>query len=172
MDGNRQIHAKLLPLFKIWQTCVWKTIPFLSSRIRALISSLKKYPPFSRKWVRAWVYALIGSVVGWGVGGVGVGVLGGGGEVTTPYTKHMWKYHFQFFGLFFLYVAVVIVLMRFHGPYSLGSLYYSTLISVAITKNMNITNRNHNTAKHHRSQTVCISLEMHRTLYLQLVNVR
>ena len=69
--------------------------------------------------------------------------------------------------LFFLCVVVVIVLMRFHGPYSLGSLYYSTFIFVAITMNMNITDRNQTTAKHHRSQTVCISLEMHRTLNLQ-----
>ena len=30
--------------------------------------------------------------------------------------------------LFFLFVVVVIVLMRFHGPYSLGSLYYSISI--------------------------------------------
>ena len=110
MDENRQVHAKLLPHFKIWRTCVWKTIPLLSSRIRAF--NHWKNTPFSLKWVRALIYALIGG------GG------GGGGRFINRYTKQMLKYHFQFFACFFLYVVIVIELTRFHGPYCLGTLYW------------------------------------------------
>ena len=105
MDENRQVHAKLLPHFKIWRTCVWKTIPLLSSRIRAF--NHWKNTPFSLKWVRALIYALIGR-----------------GRFINRYTKQMLKYHFQFFACFFLYVVIVIELTRFHGPYCLGTLYW------------------------------------------------
>ena len=62
-------------------SCVWKTIPFLSSRIRTFHHW--ENTPFSRKWVRALIYAWIER-----------------GRFVNPYTTHMLNCHFQFFACF------------------------------------------------------------------------
>ena len=51
-DGNRQIHAKCLPFFKISSIYAWKITLF--SWFREFAPTYEKLPLSSRKWVRAW----------------------------------------------------------------------------------------------------------------------
>ena len=141
MDEHRQIHAKLLPLFNIWRTCVWKTIRFLNEFAPFII---EKYPLFRENGYEPTLWS-------------------GGGHFINPYTKHMSKLLsiLCVLCLFFLYVVVVNELTRFHGPYCLGH-FTGTFMFVAITKD-----RNQTTARHHRSQTLCKNLVVHPALYLQ-----
>ena len=88
MDEYKQIHAKLLFLFKIWRTGVWKTIHYLSSRIRAF-----------HHWKNVPLFAKLGTSMAIRIDREGVGVVVMG-RFTNPHTKHMLKYHFQFFMCF------------------------------------------------------------------------
>ena len=122
MDENRQNHAKLLPVFKSWRTCVWKTISFFEFANSRL--SLKKIPLFAK----------IGTSmdIRFDREGMEVVVLG---RFTNPYTKHMLKYHFQFFVCFVCSFFMSSLLSKWWG--FMGHIPYGhftgTFIFVAIT---------------------------------------
>ena len=98
MDENRQVHANCYPISKFDGLVSERRSLFWVREFAPCI--IEKNTPFSRKWVRALIYALIGR-----------------GRFINPYAKHMLKYHFQFFACFVCSFFMSSLLSMFHEPY-------------------------------------------------------